>query len=113
VVKINGKSVFIQLKKTEQLTLKLYDHWNCLTENAHGSQHHVSHELFSYKTDMIFLVPTLDYTFVYHAIDIYELYEVSLLSSKKCLQKLHKMTSETMLGVLVWIVQVHFTQNRS
>jgi hypothetical protein len=67
-------------------------------------QHHVSHELFSYETNMIFLVQTSHYSIVDHAIDVYELYEVSILSNKKCLQKLHNVTNETMLGVF-WYAQ--------
>jgi len=59
----------------------------------------VSHELFSYETDALFLVQTSDYSFVDHAIDVHELYKVLLLSSKKCLKKLHKVKGETVLRV--------------
>jgi hypothetical protein len=63
---------------------------------------YVSHELFSYETDMIFLVQTSDYSFVDHATDVHDLYKVPLSSSKKCLQKLHKVTGETVLGVFCY-----------
>ena len=62
----------------------------------------VSHELFSYETDMIFSVQTSDYNFVDHAIDVHELYKVPHLFSNKCLQKLHKVTGETVLGVFCY-----------
>jgi hypothetical protein len=65
-------------------------------------QHQVSHELFIYETDMIFSVQMSDYSFVDHAVDVHELYEAPLLSSKKCLQKLHKVTGETVLGVFCY-----------
>ena len=61
---------------------------------------------------MIFSVQTSDYSFVDYAIDVREVYKAPLLSSKKCLQKLHKVTGETVLGVFIMHRQVQFTQNR-
>jgi hypothetical protein len=70
--------------------------WNCFIENSYGSS--ISRKCWTnYSVMRLMWYPQFKHqttSFVDHAVDVDELYKVSLQSSKKCLHNLHNVINE-------------------